>query len=112
MSSAGADIEWLLARSRKLLSMENMDVERLKAWGAERNAIFSRLKEHNSVVASTEPFANEFLLRELLIIDAQIRARIVECQSQLGKQIAVLRTRLQALPHASSHSSPLLQRLV
>jgi hypothetical protein len=112
MYSPGADIEWLLARSRELLSMESMDVERLKAWGTERNAIFTRLEEHNSALASTDRVANESLLRELIFIDAQIRARIVEYQSQLGQQIAALRTRLQASPHGSHRSAPLLQRLV
>lgn len=112
MYSPVADIELLLAGSRQILSMENLDAERLKAWGAERNAIFCRLKEHDSMLANPDRFTNESLLRELLDADAQICGRIMECQTRLAKQIAAIRTMLQALPHGNSREPQLLQRLV
>ena len=112
MYSPVADIELLLARSRELLRVEDLNVEALEAWGAERTAIFCRLKEHNPAFATTEALTNESLLRELLDVDAKVRGRLVEHQASLGKQIAALRTMLQALPHPSSRSPQLLQRLV
>jgi hypothetical protein len=114
MYSPVADIALLLAASRELLSREdidNIDVERLTAWGAERSAIFCRLKEYREL-GSTEGFTDESLLRELLDVDAQIRCRIMECQTRIGKQMSAVRTMLQALPRASSTSTRLIERLV
>ena len=114
MYSPASDVALLLAASRELLSNEdfdNIDVERLKAWGAERSAIFSRLKKY-AVLGTTDGFANESLLRELLDVDAQIRCCIMECQTRIGKQRSAVRTMRQALPHASPTAPRSIERLV
>lgn len=114
MHSPVSDIALLLAASREFLSnqdFDNIDVERLRAWGAERSAIFSRLKKYVEL-GSTDGFADESLLRELLDVDAQICCRIMECQTRIGKQRSVARSMLQALPRASSASPHVIERLV
>ena len=114
MYSPASDIALLLAASRELLSNEdfdNIDVERLTAWGAERSAIFSRLKKC-AELGTTDGFANESLVRELLDVDAQIRCRIMECQTRIGKQMSAVRTMRQALPRPSSTAPRSVERLV
>jgi hypothetical protein len=111
--SPTADIVLLLAASRELLSrdnIENIDVERLVAWGTERSAIFVRWREHTAL-GSAEQVADESLLGELLDVDAQIRRRLLECQTRLGQQITAVGTKAQALPYATS-SRRLLERVV
>jgi hypothetical protein len=111
VQSAIGDIELLLAASRDLLASEDLDAERLKAWGAERNAIFCRLKEQNPVLGGTDVSAIS-LVRELVALDAKICARVREQQRHLAKQIAAARTVRQALRRGSSSAPRLLQRVV
>jgi hypothetical protein len=112
MKSPVADIELLLAGSRELLELEELDLERLEAWRAERNAIFCRLKEHHPVLASADGFLTESLLEQLLDADAKICGRVAELQTRLAKQIAAAKTMRQALPRGSSRPPHLLQRTV
>lgn len=105
------DIELLLMASRDVLGSEEFEAERLHAWGAERNAIFCRLKERDPVLASPDAVAMASLLRELLDLDAKICGRINENQLCLGEQIAAARNIRRGLRQGTSRAPQLLQRL-
>jgi hypothetical protein len=111
VQSAIGNIELLLAGSRDLLGSEDLDAERLKAWAAERNAIFCRLKEQNSALEGTDASAVS-LLGELVAMDGKICGRVIEQQRQLAKQIAAARTARKALRHGGSSAPQMLQRAV
>jgi hypothetical protein len=108
MYSPLPDLEWLLAASRELLELEELDIERLEAWRTERHAIFCRLKQHMPM--SSDGFASEPLLRQLLDADAKICRRATELQARLAKQIAAARIMLQTPSHGSFPRPQLLQR--
>jgi hypothetical protein len=105
------DMRSLLIAGRNVLAAPELDGKRLQLWGAERNAIFARLKERDPALASGAPTAMEPLLRELVDLDQKICARIVEIQRELGLQIAAARKVRQALRYRISPAPQLLQRL-
>jgi hypothetical protein len=111
VASIIADIQLLLAASRDFLESDDLDVERLKAWGAERDAIFCRLKEQKPLLVGFET-ATFALLRELLDLDGTICKRLIEQQRWLAKQIAAARLRRQEGRNRSSGSPRFLERAV
>jgi hypothetical protein len=104
-------IESLLAASREVLADQELDIDRLQLWGAERNAIVARLKERDQALAGADGSAVEPLLHELLHLDREICARVIEKQRELGLQISAARTVRQALVRGTSPASHRLQRL-
>jgi hypothetical protein len=104
------DIESLLAVSCDLLGAQELDDERLKVWAAERNAIFSRLKENDSALTSADPSSMALLLRQQLDLDAKIYGRLVEDQKRIGQRISAARKIREALSQETSHKPRLLQR--
>jgi hypothetical protein len=106
------DIRALLAASRELSESDEVDLERLQAWGAEHRLIFGGLKEKVSALAGSDPSIMASLLRELIDLDAKICARIVENQTRLGAQIAAARKIRQALCLGAGPTCQSLQRLV
>lgn len=111
MHPAVQDIQFLLASSRALLDEKDLKPDRLQAWGAERNAIFVRLKSRDLALTGDDSSAAEALMRELLEVDNKICARVLENQRWLGEQIAGARKIRQALSQCASHTPKLLQRL-
>jgi hypothetical protein len=105
------EIHSLLAASRDLLDADEFDVDRLEAWGAERNAIFCRLIEGNTALASADTGIMAPQIHELLELDGKICARIIENKRRLGEQIATARKFCQALSPTTCHAAQLLQRL-
>jgi hypothetical protein len=111
MHLAVHDIESLLAASRDLLGAGDLELVRLQAWCAERDAIFTRLKSRDLALASNDSSAVEALMRELLEVDGRICARVIENQKCLAEQIAAARKIRQTLSRGSSRAPRLLQRL-
>jgi hypothetical protein len=112
MYSPLGDIELLLAGSRELLDIEDLDVQHLESWATERHSVFCRLKEHKAALMAAEGFTHESLLHELLEVDSKIRGRITELQMRLAKQLAATKTMRQTLSGGRSRSPQLLQRLI
>jgi len=104
------EIDSLLAASRDLLDADEFDVDRLEAWGAERNAIFCRLIEGNAALASADTGIMAPEIHELLELDGKICARIVEKQRRIAAQIATARKFREGLSSATCHAAQLLQR--
>jgi hypothetical protein len=105
------EIQSLLTASRDLLGAEEFDVHRLKAWGAERNAIFCRLNEGDTVLESADTAIIASQIHELLDLDGKICARVIENRRGLGEQIAAVRKIRQALSPTTSHAPQFLERL-
>ena len=111
MHPALPDIQALLAASRDLVGAEELAEARLQSWSAERNIIFTRLKNHDLALAAADSPALEGLIRELLEVDGKIFARVIENQRRIGSQIAAARKFQRALSPTASNSPQLLQRL-
>jgi hypothetical protein len=111
VQSAVADLELLLAASRDLLASEDSDAERLKVWGAERDAVFAHLKEQIPRLQATDELTS-CLLRELVALDTEICSRAIEQQGRLARQIAAARLVRQRLPNDSFRTPRLLQRVI
>jgi hypothetical protein len=106
------DIESLLVMSRSLLGEQELTPERLQAWGAEREVIFTRLKSHDLALGSEGSSAAAVLMSELREVDAKICTRVIENQRRLGEQITAAKKMRRALGQSISHPPRLLERLV
>jgi hypothetical protein len=105
------DLDALLIASGHLLSADKLNIERLKAWRAERETIFCRLKSSNWEFSSTDLSGLLALLGELQNLDRIICGRVIEMQRCLGEQIAAARKIRQALSLGNSRVPQLLQQI-
>jgi hypothetical protein len=109
MRSPMEEIQALLAASRALARAEELDAARLQHWIAEREMVFIRLQGHDlagTAAASPELTA---LVRELIALDGEIRARVIEYQAGIGEQIAASQRVRRVLSLGGTNSATLLR---
>jgi non-ribosomal peptide synthetase component F len=106
MRSLLGEIQALLAASRAVACADELDAAGLQQWSSEREAVFIRLQSHDLAGAAADSPELAALIRELVRLDDEIRARVIEYQARIGEQIAASqRVRRVLLPDGKDSAS-------
>jgi hypothetical protein len=109
MRSFLEEIQALLAASRAMAGVEELDAAGLQQWSAEREIAFIRLQSMDlasAAVASPELVA---FIRELIVTDGELRARVIKYQAGFGEQIAASERVRRALSPTKTNPASLLR---
>jgi hypothetical protein len=86
-----------------------LDVSGLQRWSAEREKVFTRLQNRDlASVAAASPEL-EARIRELIALDSEIRARVIEYQAGIGAQIAANQRVRRVLSAGATNSATFIR---
>jgi Flagellar protein FliT len=112
MSRILYDLEILLDESLRMLVAPDCDMDRLRAWGRRREALFARLQDQDAELPGPERAAAAGLIEEILRVDATVIARLKRELTVLEQKITAANKIQRALVcDRESHSPVLLRRI-
>ena len=105
------DLEGIREETLKLLAASDDDVAQILKWGARRELIFARLRESDLRLAGDELAAATTLIKEIVMLDATILARLQQNLATLSQQRTTANKMQKVLAHRSlSYPSVFLRR--
>jgi Flagellar protein FliT len=96
-SSVMRDLEAIRDENLDLLAAGDVDIERLLAWGGQRELVFARLQEMELQLPWSEQATARSLIKEILELDASILTRVQQTLATLTQRRAAMVRMEQAL---------------